>query len=224
MGYYIDLTTVSLDDYKNKLRTCYLPPSRMILKEQSDERMDYLKSIGIKNVKELQTILKNKDKMAELSNQGCLTEQYLYILLRELNSLLPKPNRLSDLPGISNETVERLAQIGIKNTVKLYNRVLTAQLRKELSEETGISEEEILELAKLTDLSRIKWVGGNFARMLYDLGYDTIEKSTKADPEVLHKQINQISHERKIYKGHIGLNDIRIFVDVSKEVPQEMEF
>ncbi len=224
MGYYIDLESITIDQYKEKLDSGYLPPSRMILKEKLDERLDHFKNMGLTNVKELIQTLKKKEKLEEFSKVDCLSVDYLKILLRELNSILPKPNKINEFPDISEETVSKLEEIGIKNTQKLYDRIITKINRKELSEETGISEEEILELTKLTDLSRIKWVGVNFARMLYDLGFDTVEKASEADPVNLHKRINKINKEKGIYKGHIGLNDIRIFVNAANEVPQEVEY
>ncbi len=224
MGYYIDLASISIENYKTKLETAYLPPSRMILKDKLDERFSYFKSIGIKNVQELQQALKKKDKLAELLKVNCLSGDYLTILLRELNSILPKPNRIKDFIEISTDTISKLEKIGIKNTLNLYDKVKTPKSRKEISENTGISDSDILELTKLTDLSRIKWVGVTFARMLYDLGVDTVEKASKADYIDLHKRINQIGKERNIYKGQIGLNDIKIFVNAAKEVPQDIEY
>lgn len=224
MGYYIDLATISIDSYTTKLKSAYLPPSRMILRERLEERFGHFKDIGIKNVKELLQLLKKKDKLAELSKIECLSGDYLKILLRELNSMLPKPNRIKEFTGISADTASRLEKIGIMNTVKLYNRVIDAKSRKELANETGIDNAVILELTKLTDLSRIRWVGVTFARMLYDLGIDTVDKASKADPVDLHKKINQLNKEKNIYKGQIGLNDIRIFVDVAKEVPKEIKY
>jgi len=224
MGYYIDLEKITIDDYKAKLESAYLPPSRLILKEKLDERFGYFKNFGIKNVKELIQLLKKKDKFAELSKVDCLTGDYLTILLRELNSMLPKPNKIADFTGIATETVEKLEKIGIKNTEKLYNRVITKTDRQELTDFTGISNKDILELSKLTDLSRIKWVGVTFARMLYDSGIDTVEKASKTDPVDLHARINELNKEKNIYKGQIGLNDIKIFVKAAKELPLEIEY
>lgn len=48
MGYYIDLERITIDRYKTKLGSSYLPPSRMILKEKLDERFGYFKEKGIK--------------------------------------------------------------------------------------------------------------------------------------------------------------------------------
>jgi len=224
MGYYIDLETISLDKYREKLKTAYLPPGRMILKEDIPERFEHFKSFGIKNVYELIHTLKKKDSIAELSKIKCLSGNYLTILLRELNSMLPKPNKLKDFEGISSESVSKLEKAGIKNTVKLFDKVKNPTARNELSNQTGIEECEMLELTKLTDLSRIKWVGTTFARMLYDIGIDTVEKASKADPVELHKEINRINKERNYYKGKIGLNDMKIFVNAANDVPQEIEY
>lgn len=224
MGYYTDLAYISLDNYRSKLELADLLPSRMILKEQLEERFNYLKSIGIKNVLELQKLLKKKEKLAELSRVECLSEDYLVILLREINSIQPKPNKISEFIGISPETVAKLENIGIKDTVKLFDHVLTSESRKNLAAETTISEAEILKLTQLTDLSRIKWVGVTFARMLVDVGIDTAEKASKADYVELHQKIMEINKEKNFYKGQIGLHDIKLFVDAAQEVAFEIEY
>ena len=224
MAYYIDLDKISIDNYQYKLKSAYLPPSRMILKDRTDERFSYFKSLGIKNVKELIQLLKKKDKFSELQKVECLSGDYLTILLRELNSILPKPNKISDFPGISKDIATSLEKIGIKNTEKLYPMVVTKVVRSQLSEITGLNHDTILELAKLTDLSRIKWVGPTFARMLYDVGVDTVRKASESDPVYLHASINKMNKEKKYFRGQIGLNDIKIFVNAAKEVPLEIEY
>jgi hypothetical protein len=60
--------------------------------------------------------------------------------------------------------------------------------------------------------------------MLYDIGIDTVEKVAKADPVDLHARVNQLNKEKKIYKGHIGLNDMQILVNIAKEVPLDIEY
>lgn len=224
MGYYIDLEKISIDDYKTKIESAYLPPSRMILKEQLDERFGYFKSAGIQNLQELMHHLKKKDKLHTLQITGCFPGDYLTILLRELNSLLPKPNKIDEFSGISSDTIRSLEKVGIKNTQHLFNKVINADDRKNLSEQTGIPEPEILELTRLSDLSRIKWVGVSFARMLYDVGIDCVEKASKCNPEKLHAEINRINKEKQLYKGQIGLNDIRIFIEAAKDVPLDIKY
>lgn len=224
MGYHIDLEKISIDNYRTKLETAYLPPSRMILKDRLDERFGYLKSLEIKNVKELIQILKKKDKFSELQNVECLSGDYLTILLRELNSILPKPVKVREFKGIPKETITKLEKSGIKNTVKLFDCVINYESRKKLASDTGIQDNEMLALTKLTDLSRIRWVGTTFARMLLDLGVDTVEKVSQADPVDLHTKVNQLNKEKNIYKGQIGLNDMKILVDFAKDVPLDIKY
>ncbi len=224
MGYYIDLENISLEQYRSKLEKAYLPPSRSILKERLGERFAYFQKIGIANLGELMQLLKKKDRLLELQKEECFSGDYLKILLRELNSMLPKPNKLSDFPGLPDGVSDSLEKIGIRNTLKLYDRVLTPEKRANLAKETGIDAAQILELTGLCDLSRIKWVGVTYARILYDLGIVSVEKATKADPIELHKHINQLNQDRSIFKGHIGLNDVCILVEAAKEVPLEIEY
>lgn len=224
MGYYIDLEKISIDDYREKLKSAYLPPSRLMLKDKLDERFGYFKGIGIKNIKELIQLLKKKDKLAELSKVDCLSGDYLTILLRELNSTLPKPNKISDFIEIAKNTMDSLEKIGITNTEKLYDKVIKKSDRQKLANSTGIEYQDILELTKLSDLSRIKWVGATYAQMLYDLGVDTVEKVSESDPIDLHAKINQMIKEKNIFKGAIGLNDVKILIESANDLPLEIEY
>jgi hypothetical protein len=224
MGYYINLNKISIDDYQIKLKSSYLPPSRMILKEKLDERFGYFKNIGINNLKELIQLLKNKDKFAELSKVEYLSGNYLTILIREINSNLPKPNKIAAFTQIPKDIADKLEKIGINNTGKLYNKVITRSDRQKLSDLTGISYNYILELTKLTDLSRIKWVGVTYAQMLYNLGVDTVEKIARSNPKDLHTMINQWIKEHNIFKGGIGINDVKILIETASEIPLEIEY
>ena len=224
MTYYIDLEKISIDEYRIKLASSYLPPGRMVLKDKIDERFGYFQSIDIKNIKELIQLLKKKEKVAELTKFDFFSVDYLKILLRELNSILPKPNKITEFTRISKETAEILEKNGIKNTEKLYDRVITKSDRKQLAESTGIKEEEVLTLTKLTDLSRIKWVGATYAQMLYDLGIDTVEKVSNSDATALHTVLNKLIKEKRIFKGKIGLNDVKILIASAIEVPLEIEY
>lgn len=224
MGYYIDLEKITIDDYRRKLKTAYLPPSRMILKDRLDERFEFFKSIGITNVKGLIQLLKKKDKLSELSKVVIFSGDYLTILLRELNSTLPKPNKIADFKEIAKGTISNLEKIGISNTEKLYYKVTTKSDRQKLADSIGIKYQDILELTKLADLSRIKWVGVTYAQILFNLGVDTVEKVSKSDPNDLHARINQMIKENNIFKGAIGLNDVKILTESASELPLDIEY
>ncbi len=114
--------------------------------------------------------------------------------------------------------------MGIKDTHRLYDLVRSLEKRNELASNSGISREILLELTKLTDLSRIKWVSHTFARMLYDIGVDTVEEAANANYIDLHQKIVQLNKVKNIYKVQIGLNEMKIFVQAAREVKQEIQY
>ncbi len=224
MGYYIDLKKISIDQYKKILKTTTLIPSWKVLEENIDENMDRIKSFNIPHLAELKNRLKDKTKVQEFAKQSGLSENYLTVLRRVINGYHPKPNRIKDFPAISEKTVEKLEKVGIKNTLHLYDHILTEESRAGLAQQTGINKKEMLKLTKLCDLSRIKWVNHTFAYVLYEAGYDTAKKVTKADYTELYEEIKALNAARKLYPAHIGLNDMRRLIEGAKMVALEVEY
>lgn len=74
MPYHIDLTKIGLETYKEKLKTAYLPPSRQMLKEKTDERFEFLASQRFENVNDLLKKLRKKDQIEKLAKAPCLSE------------------------------------------------------------------------------------------------------------------------------------------------------
>ncbi len=224
MGYYMDLGKISIDDYGDILKSTHLIPSWKILKENTDSNLEIIKKQGINNLLVLQKVLKRKDQLQEFSKQSGLPEQYLNVLRRMINGYHPKPNRIKDFPETSEEIILKLEKVGIKNTRHLFDKVKNLGDRKLLSEETGISDTEILRLTKLTDLCRIRWVNHTFAYVLYEAGYDTLEKMTNADPDQLFETVKQLNAKRKFYRAHIGLNDMKMLVESANMVSLDIEY
>lgn len=223
-NYYIDLEKYSLNKFKHELKELELLPSRIILKEQMDERFKILDVNSIQNLQDLANSLKTPKKAKEFAIKSGLPLDYLLILRREVNSYLPKPVNLEKFPGIKNDTLTKLNRIGIKNTAHLFKRVKTEEDRKELSYEISINNEKIMELTKLTDLSRVKWVGPIFARIFLDSGTDTVEKLSKANAESLYKELVKINSTLEYTKAKFIENDIRLCINVAKIVPKAIHY
>ena len=224
MGYHIDLESISIDKYKGILKSAGLIPSWKILKNNIEENLDLIKNQNIHNLEELKKALKDKNKVHEFSKQSGLPEDYLTVLRRVVSGYQPKPNRFKDFPNIEDEIVLKLEASGIKNTLQLYERVLTPEKRQLLSDQTGISKGEVMKLTKLTDLSRIKWVNHTFAYVLMEAGYDTAETVANADYLELYETIKQLNKEREIYKAHIGANDMKLCIESARGLDFEIAY
>lgn len=223
-AYYIDLEAISLLDYETELEGTELLPSRMILKEDMHARFEILDRHGTHNLKDVLTILKTPEKIKAFAQLSGLPEEYLAILKREIASSQPKPVALADFPGIKKVTIEKLAQLGIKDTRQLFAFVQSENDRKELSKKTEIPDEEILELTKLSDVVRIRWVGANFARLLVDSPYDTLEKVSGADYEKVYAALVKINQEKRYFKGMFGANDMKMCVAAARNVPRVIHY
>jgi hypothetical protein len=156
MGYYIELNSISIDSYKDILKSSDLLPSRNILKDNIENNFAIIKKQKIRNLDELLSRLKDKNKLHDFSKQSGISENYLTILVREIKSIRPSPNKIKDFPNVSTNTVSKLEKLGIKNTLQLFEKVLTPKNRMDLSKQIGINENEVLKITKLTDLSRIR--------------------------------------------------------------------
>ena len=222
MGYYIDLEKISLDQYKEILKTMDMIPSWKILEENIDENLDKLKALNFHNLEDLLNNLKSKSKIQEVAVQSGMSLDYLNVLRRVVNGYRPKPNRFKDFPNIDSAVVEKLEAVGIKNTLHFYDKALTSEQRSDLARQTKISIEEIERLTMLTDLSRIKWVNHTFAYVLHEAGFRSAKEVSEADYQNIYQRVKALNKERQIYKGHIGENDMKRLVEAAQMLEYQM--
>ena len=174
-NYHIDASKISLEELRNDLLGRELIPSRKPLKVNLDKNLLALEEQGISTLEELVSILKNKNRIQELSRSSGVSEEYLILLRREANSYFPNPVPLNKLPGISPDAVERLATLGLMNTKKFFDYCVAIDDVEGLSKTTGISKQELQRMLGMADLIRVYGVGPVFSGMLYDIGIQSLE-------------------------------------------------
>lgn len=222
--YHINLEEYSLNKFKTNLVESKLIPSREILKEDIDQRFKVLEDNDICNLQELKNVLKTPKKSREFAAITGLPEDYILILRREVNSYNPNPVNLDKFPGINSDTISKLQKVNLKNTRHLFEKVKTPDDREKLASELEISLDEIMELTKLTDLSRVKWVGPVFARIFVDSGTDTVEKMSQSDAEPLYKKLVELNQENRYTKSKFQESDVELCIKVSKLVPNTIKY
>ena len=79
-------------------------------------------------------------------------------------------------------------------------------------------------ITQLCDLTRIKWVNSTFAFVLYTCGYKTTEAVAKADYTKLYEDILSQNKEKQLYKGNIGLNDVKLCVEEAKKLTIDITY
>ena len=204
--------TISLDTLKQNLLSQRLLPSQSCLTEGIDEKFELIKRRGLEDVNVLLDVLKNKTKLSELAHSTGIVEKYLSVLKREVSAYQLKPIKISDFTMISEFAKKKLEETGIKNTVQFIGQGDTKGKRLEIAQRAGVMPEEIELLAKLCDLSRLRYVNVAFAELLARSGYDTVAKVKSADYIKLYEELSALNEGKKYYTGHLGKNDMDYLV------------
>jgi site-specific recombinase XerD len=94
---------------------------------------------------------------------------------------------IKEFLNINQDHVKKLAAIGIKNVEQMLEKGKTKKQREQLSKQLDIPEEAILELVKLSDITRIGYVKKKLSRLYYDVGLDSPAKIAEFEPKQLHE-------------------------------------
>jgi hypothetical protein len=111
--------------------------------------------------------------------------RYSQIVREKHTAKQRKPFKLKDFKDVNQEAIQRLSAVGIETVDDMLEASKTSSMRRELSEGTGIEIERILELAKLSNLTRLGAVKAVRARLYHDSGFDTLKKIASVSAEEL---------------------------------------
>ncbi|MFX1565386.1 MAG: DUF4332 domain-containing protein [Promethearchaeota archaeon] len=131
---------------------------------------------------------------------------------------------LRDFRGVDSKSVAQLEAAGIRDVKQMLESGATPAKRTALANKTGLPEETILELVKLSDLARLPGVKAIRARLYYDAGIDTLEKMAKWDPEAMRLMLVEFV-EKTGFDGIAPLpKEAANSVKVARELPKLIEF
>jgi hypothetical protein len=224
MGYYPDLSKISLDFFKNRLKSQVLVSSQMILRDNIEDRFDILKKQNINNMEQLQQALKTKNDVEVFARESSLPVKYLTVLRREVNSYNSQKRKLKDFKILNNEIKKILDTAGIKTAEELYLRVRNKNERKKLAVLIKATDEELLFLTRLSDFSRLRYVTPEFSALLANSKFDTVEKLNEADPYKLYENLLEVNGQNRFFKGKIDKKYMQYLIDDSVLVSFDIEY
>jgi len=108
-----------------------------------------------------------------------------------------KPFKLASFRGVDADRIAKLASLGIESVEQMWTAGDSPEKRTTLAQTTDLPLDFIVELVKLSDLSRISGLKAIRARLYHDAGYDTLNTIANADPDTMRQQIADfIDHTR----------------------------
>lgn len=102
-----------------------------------------------------------------------------------------KPLELWRILGCHGWTAWFLKQKGIDNVQRMLEYGNTKEKRESLAEVLEVPVEEITELTKLAELTRIPGLKRKRARLFYNAGYDTLEKIANSTSEEIIQKLSK---------------------------------
>lgn len=93
------------------------------------------------------------------------------------------------ITGIGHKNATKLRKARVRTTEALLRRAGTPSARKELAEETGLPESDLLSWAHRADLLRVKGIGPEYALILAKAGVETMRELRRRNPTNLARSI-----------------------------------
>ena len=132
--------------------------------------------------------------------------------------------KIVDIEGVGEVYAEKLIAAGIKKVSELLEKCCAPKGRKELAEQTGISEKLILRWTNHADLFRINGVGPQFAELLEAAGVDTVKEFRHRVAENLQPKLEETNAAKNICNRVPAVSEIQKMIDQAKELEPKVTY
>lgn len=130
--------------------------------------------------------------------------------------------KIEEIEGIGPAKGKKLGAAGVTDTDTLLERGCTKSGRKEIAEQSGISESVILKWVNMADLFRIKGVGSEYAELLECGGVDTVKELATRNAENLAAKLAEVNEEKKLTRRVPNEAAVKDWVEQAKSLPPKV--
>jgi len=131
---------------------------------------------------------------------------------------------LMKIEGIGSVYFEKLSKVGIKTVEALLKSGASANGRKKLAADSGISETLILEWVNHADLWRIKGVSEEYSDLLEEAGVDTVVELAQRKPENLYDKMKEVNMSNKLVRRLPSPRQVADWVNQAKKFPRIVNY
>ncbi len=107
---------------------------------------------------------------------------------------------ISEIEGMSAFAASKLKSLGIRTTDALLEAARNVRGRKALSSRTGISEQQLLEWANVSDYMRIPGMGKAKVNLMRAAGVTTVRELAHRNPARLAQNMKEVNTRRKLVR------------------------
>lgn len=131
---------------------------------------------------------------------------------------------LKSIEGIGEKNAAKLEKAGIKGTSQFMFKAETPSGRKEMAEDSGISEKLILEWANHIDLFRVTGIGPEYADLLEAAGVDTVAELAQRNAANLAETLEKVNNKKKLVRALPTEPRIKEWIAEAKKLPRVLQY
>jgi hypothetical protein len=129
--------------------------------------------------------------------------------------------KMSDLKGIDESQVALLRQGGIENTDEMMRLWNDQPKRTEITNSTGLTEEQLTRLASMARVARLKGVGPKYAGLLVAAGVRGRKSLATFTPETLVKHLGDVTAAKSLSGPTPSLDEVGTWFAELKPAPAD---
>ena len=137
------------------------------------------------------------------------------------------PNyKLKEIEGIGPVNSSKMERAEIVTVRNLLERGGTPKGRKELAQQTGLSEEVILKWVNMADLFRVKGIGKQYAELLERAGVDTVRELRTRRADNLTPKLAEANRVggRRLVRQLPGMKRVQSWIEDARKLPPAVTY
>jgi hypothetical protein len=131
---------------------------------------------------------------------------------------------ISEIEGLSAFSASKLKALGIRTTKALLEAASTVKGRKLLSAKTGISEQQLLEWANVSDYMRIPGMGKAKIGLVRAAGVTTVRELAYRNPVRLAQNMREVNEKRKLVRTLPSEKSVGDIIAKARKLPPKITY
>ncbi|WP_454630215.1 DUF4332 domain-containing protein [Bradyrhizobium cenepequi] len=131
---------------------------------------------------------------------------------------------LSEIEGLSAYCASKLKAQGIRTTDALLEAARTVKGRKALAGKTGISEQQLLEWANVSDYMRIPGMGKAKVGLVRAAGVTTVRELALRNPGRLAQNMKEVNTRRKLVRVLPSEKSVERLIERARKLPPKITY
>ena len=131
---------------------------------------------------------------------------------------------ISEIEGMTAFSASKLKSLGIRTTAALLEAARTVKGRKVLAAKTGISEQQLLEWANVSDYMRIPGMGKAKIGLVRAAGVTTVRELAYRNPGRLAQNMREVNERKKLVRILPSEKSVGDLIAKARKLPPKITY